>query len=102
MSLTIEITEDEYNEKVQAAVDKALKKQARAAEVDALKRIETVRVQAIQSVKHPSPQRPTSLFQNQKSARTDSSMPSMAARSAPHGSTQQELEAALNLCVAQQ
>ena len=37
MSSTIEQTEDESAEKVQAAVDKALNKQARAAEVDTLK-----------------------------------------------------------------
>ena len=61
MSSTIELTEDEYAEKVQAAVDKALKKQARATEVDALKRIDAAKYQAIQPVKtlplispHPS------------------------------------------------
>ena len=101
MSSTIELTEDEYAEKVQAAVDKALKKQARAAEVDALKRIEAAKLQAIQSVKNPSPHRPTSLFQR-SSSRINPSTPSMAARSASPGSTQRELEEALNLRVAQQ
>ena len=42
---------------MQATVEKALKKQATAAEVDALRRIEAAKAQALQSVK-----RPTSLF----------------------------------------
>ena len=42
---------------MQAAVEKALNKQATAAEVDALRRIEAAKAQTFQSVK-----RPTSLF----------------------------------------
>ena len=58
MSSTIlELSEDEYEQRMQAAVEKALKKQATAAEVDALRRIETAKAQALQSVK-----RSTSLF----------------------------------------
>jgi hypothetical protein len=57
MSFTIKLTEDEYEQRMQAAVEKALKKQAIAAEVDALRRIEAAKAQALHSVK-----RPTSLF----------------------------------------
>ena len=57
MSSTIEVSEDEYDQRMQAAVEKALKKQATAAEVDALRRIEAAKAQALPSVK-----RPTSLF----------------------------------------
>ena len=57
MSSTIELSEDEYDQRMQAAVENALNKQATAAEVDALGRIEAAKAQALQSVK-----RPTSLF----------------------------------------
>ena len=73
-----------------AAADKALKKQARLAEADTLRRI-------AEAAKTPSPQRPTSLFR--KSSKFNPSTPSMAASAT---STQQEQEAALNLRVAQQ
>ena len=78
-----------------AAVDKALSKQTRLAEADALRRIEAATAQALQSVKPPSPQ--TSLFQ--KSSRNYPSTPPMVASDGP---IQKELGAALDLRVAQQ
>ena len=58
------ITEEEHEQRMHAAVDKALKKQAKLAEADALRRIaEATKAPAPKSIKNPSPQRPTSLFQ---------------------------------------
>ena len=68
------ITEEEHEQHMHAAVDKELKKQARLAEADALRRIAK---ETPASIKNPSPQRPTSLFQ--KSSKTNLSTPSMAA-----------------------
>ena len=45
------ITEEDHELRMQVAVDKALKKQARLAEADALRRIETAKAQALTSVK---------------------------------------------------
>ena len=45
---------------MQATVEEALNKQAKAAEVDALRRIEAATAQTLQSVKPPSPQKQTS------------------------------------------
>ena len=65
------------------AVDKALKKQARLAEADTLRRIaEAAKAPAPKSIKKSSPQRPTSLFQ--KSSKFNPSTPSWY--SLDHGS----------------
>ena len=92
------ITEEKHEQRMHAAVDKALKKQARLAEADALHHIvEATKAPAPKSPKKPSPQRPTSLFQ-----KSSKFIPSTSSMAASAGSTQQELEAALNLRVAQQ
>ena len=102
MSSTIELSEDEYEQRMQEAVEKALKKQTTAAEVDELRRIEAANAQ-VESV-----ERPTSLFHSFVPTEELSELLEnypvhalLGSAFASPGSTQQELEAALNLRVVQ-
>ena len=96
------ISEEDHHElRMQAAVDKVLKKQAKVVEADALRRIDAAKAQALTSVKFSSPLAKHALFRISSS--TNPSPPSLTASSAsPSAPTQQELEKALNLRVAQQ